>query len=232
MADEPATASPSDTSFGDASPRLGLAPERLEAGRLLFAAECGFVAGAATVDRLPDLRLPEVAFAGRSNVGKSSLINALTGRNTLARISNTPGRTQQINFFDLGGRLMLVDLPGYGYAKAAKSAIAQWQGLILDYLRGRPNLRRVCLLIDSRHGLKSTDREILETLDRSAVPYRVIMTKVDKVGPNLLAEAHGAIEAALKGHPAAMPEALASSAAKGYGVAEIRGDLAQLAEPR
>jgi GTP-binding protein len=213
----------------EASPRLGLSPGRVEAGRLLFAAECAFVAGAATVDRLPGLALPEVAFAGRSNVGKSSLINALTGRNTLARTSNTPGRTQQINFFDLGGRLMLVDLPGYGYAQAAKTAIARWQGLIMDYLRGRPNLRRVCLLIDARHGLKATDREVMKTLDRAAVPYRVVLTKADKVGPRVLEETLAAVQAALKDHPAAMPEALASSAAKSYGVAEIRADLAQLA---
>lgn len=218
----------------DASPRLGLSVDLVEAGRRLFAAECGFVAGAATEDRLPVIAIPEVAFAGRSNVGKSSLINALTGRNTLARTSNTPGRTQQINFFELGGgsqgRLMLVDLPGYGYAKAAKTSIAQWQGLTLDYLRGRPNLRRVCVLIDSRHGLKDTDQETLQLLDRSAVPFRVILTKTDKIGPNTLAETVAAVEAALKKHPAAMPEALASSAAKGYGVAEIRADLAQLAE--
>lgn len=212
----------------DPSPRLGLEGTAVEAGRLLFASECGFVAGAATEDRLPDLHLPEVAFAGRSNVGKSSLINALTGRNTLARTSNTPGRTQQINFFELGGRLMLVDLPGYGYAKAAKTAVAQWQGLTLDYLRGRPNLRRVCLMIDSRHGLKDTDEETLATLDRSAVPYRVILTKIDKVGPRTLEQTVEQVQAALKNHPAAMPEVLVSSAAKGYGIAEIRADMAQL----
>lgn len=210
------------------SPRLGLSDGAVETGRLLFAAECRFVAGAATADRLPAMTLPEVAFAGRSNVGKSSLINALTGRNTLARTSNTPGRTQQLNFFDLGGRLLLVDLPGYGYAKASKTAVAEWQGLIMDYLRGRPNLRRACVLVDARHGLKASDREVMRTLDRSAVPYRVILTKADKVGPRQLAEAAAAVEAVLKEHPAGMPEALASSAAKGYGIAEVRADLAQL----
>ena len=203
----------------------------LEAGRRLFAAECAFIAGAATADRLPDLDLPEVAFAGRSNVGKSSLINALTGRNTLARTSNTPGRTQQINFFSLGHRLVLVDLPGYGFARAAKTAIAQWQSLTLDFLKGRPTLRRVCVLIDSRHGVKPSDEDVFTTLDRSAVPYRVVLTKSDKTGERALADGLRQVEDGLRAHPAAFPEALASSAAKGYGIEELRADLAQLCEP-
>lgn len=203
--------------------------DELEAARVAFARPVQFVMGAARIDQLPAPDLPEVAFAGRSNVGKSSLINALTGRHGLARTSNTPGRTQQVNFFALGGRLMLVDLPGYGYAQAAKSAVARWQGLILDYLRGRPNLRRTCVLVDARHGLKPSDREVMRTLDRSAVPYRVVLTKADKVGPRALAATLEAVETVLKEHPAAMPEALATSAAKGYGIAEVRADLAQLA---
>ncbi|MDP6258231.1 MAG: ribosome biogenesis GTP-binding protein YihA/YsxC, partial [Rhodospirillales bacterium] len=137
----------------------------LESGRLLFTQNCDFLISAASFNQLPDTDLPEIAFAGRSNVGKSSLLNALTGRKNLARTSNTPGRTQQVNFFDLGGRMMLTDLPGYGYAKAAKSVVDQWTRLIKSYLRGRVQLRRVCLLIDSRHGLKDTDREAMALMD-------------------------------------------------------------------
>ncbi len=140
-------------------------PEALERGRLLFARECRFVWAAAALDGLPPEGVPEIAFAGRSNVGKSSLINALTGRGGLARTSNTPGRTQQLNFFDLDGRLVLVDLPGYGFAQAPKTAVARWTGLVRDFLRGRPTLRRVYLLVDSRHGLKENDREIMRMLD-------------------------------------------------------------------
>ncbi|MCY4065501.1 MAG: ribosome biogenesis GTP-binding protein YihA/YsxC, partial [Rhodospirillaceae bacterium] len=159
----------------------------LEAGRLLFAQECSFVAGVVQVGGLPPDALPEVAFAGRSNVGKSSLINALTNRKALARTSNTPGRTQQINFFDLGGRLCLVDLPGYGYARASKDKVRRWNALIRDYLRGRASLRRVCLLIDARRGLTPGDREIMGLLDASAVSYQIVLTKSDKLHESELA---------------------------------------------
>ena len=153
----------------------------LESGRLLFTQNCDFLISAASFNQLPDTDLPEIAFAGRSNVGKSSLLNTLTGRKNLARTSNTPGRTQQVNFFDLGGRMMLTDLPGYGYAKAAKSVVDQWTRLIKSYLRGRVQLRRVCLLIDSRHGLKDTDREVMALMDEAAVAYQIVLTKCDKI---------------------------------------------------
>ena len=204
----------------------------LEAGRLLFAQECRFVAGADKLEILPEATLPEVAFAGRSNVGKSSLINALTGRNTLARTSNTPGRTQQINFFELGHRLMLVDLPGYGYARAPKHQVAAWTGLIDNYLKGRQVLRRTCLLIDGRHGIKDVDRDVMKVLDKSAVAYQVVLTKCDKVRaadlPALVAET----AAELAGHVAAHPEVLPTSAESGAGIAELRAELWTLARPR
>src|SRR5688500_5727170 len=153
----------------------------LEAGRLLFAKPCTFVAGIADLDRLPPAGLPEVAFGGRSNVGKSSLINALTGRRALARISQTPGRTQQINLFDLGSRLVLADLPGYGYAEAPKGTVAAWQRLVRQYLRGRSALRRTCVLVDARHGFKEVDREFMGMLGEAAVAYHVVLTKVDQL---------------------------------------------------
>lgn len=207
------------------------AAEVAEFGRKLFAQECRFVLGAAGVDGLPPDRLPEVAFAGRSNVGKSSLVNALTSRKTLARTSNTPGRTRQINFFDLGQRLMLVDLPGYGFARAPKTEIRLWTRLLRDYLRGRVGLRRVCLLVDARHGLKEGDREIMGLLVEAAVPFRVYLTKADKVKAGLLATTVAAVEDALRKYPAAMPEVLVTSARDGVGVVEMRADLAALAAP-
>jgi GTP-binding protein len=201
----------------------------IEAGRLAFAQECRFVAGAATYEQILPPALPEIAFAGRSNVGKSSLINALTGRKALARISHTPGRTQQINFFDLGGRLMLVDLPGYGYARASKEAIRLWNRLIEDYLRGRACLCRVCLLIDSRHGIKVTDEAVMALLDTAAVPYQVVLTKADKPSAGALARLCAALETTLAGHAAAHPRLIVSSARTGLGIAALRAEIAGLA---
>jgi len=202
----------------------------IEAGRLLFAGPCDFVIGAARAHQLPDSDLPEVAFAGRSNVGKSSLVNALTGRKTLARVSNTPGRTQQVNFFVLSQRLMLTDLPGYGYAAAPKKQVDAWTGLIEDYLRGRRQLKRVCLLIDSRHGIKEADRRAMEVLDQSAVVYQVILTKSDKIGPTALAEIVTKTQHEIAKHTAAHPDLLVTSAEKKQGLEEVRAELAALAE--
>ncbi len=202
----------------------------LERGRVLFAQQCDFVIGAASMDQVPETALPEVAFAGRSNVGKSSLINALVGRKTLARTSNTPGRTRQVNFFDLGHRLMLADLPGYGYAKAPKTEIKQWTGLINDYLKGRAGLRRACLLIDSRHGLKATDEEVMKALDTAAVVYQVVLTKCDKLKQAALKDRIDDVVVALGKHPAAHPDVVATSARKGGGIPELRATLAALAK--
>ncbi len=206
----------------------------LETGRLLFTQECDFVMGVRTEADLPKAELPEVAFVGRSNVGKSSLLNALTNRRTLARTSNTPGRTREVNFFRLGGdgerRLMLVDLPGYGYARAGKEEIARWNKLIEDYLRGRSNLRRVCLLIDARRGIGEPDRNVMQLLDQAAVVYQVILTKVDKEKSAALAKVRAAAEAELKDHGAAYPDILATSAAKKLGLEEVRATVAALAE--
>src|SRR6201982_3026472 len=173
--------------WGIFPPRM-IDPDLAEAGRRLCAREARFIAGASEPSALPKEGLPEVAFAGRSNVGKSSLVNALTGRRMLARTSNTPGRTRQINFFDLGGRLMLVDLPGYGYADAPKAAIKSWTGLVQHYFRTRGALRRICLLIDSRHGIKQVDRPLMHMLDDAGVSYQVVLTKADKAGRDELPE--------------------------------------------
>jgi len=200
-------------------------------GRLLFAHECTFVQGVARLDQLPPDTLPEVAFAGRSNVGKSSLVNALTGRRTLARTSQAPGRTRQINFFALGGRLMLADLPGYGYARASKAEIGRWTGLVRDYLRGRARLQRVCLLVDARHGFKAADREAKALLDRAAVSYQVVLTKCDKLKPGPLQTLVDGMLAELDRHPAAYPGVIATSARDGTGIAELRASLAALATP-
>lgn len=201
----------------------------LEAGRLLFAKECDFVWGANALNQLPEADLPEVAFAGRSNVGKSSLVNALTGRKTLARTSNTPGRTQQLNFFNLGNRLKLVDMPGYGYAKESKEKVEAWNDMVRRFLRGRVTLRRALVLIDSRHGLKPNDHEIMDMLDRTAVPYVVVLTKADKVKATELDKVRRDTELGLKKHPAAFPDIHVTSSEKGTGIAELRASLAALA---
>ncbi len=203
----------------------------IEDGRWLFAGECEFVAGAATYDGLPDALLPEVAFAGRSNVGKSSLVNALTGRRSLARTSNAPGRTRQINFFVLRDALMMADLPGYGYARAPKSDIRNWTSLVFAYLRGRPTLRRVCLLIDARHGIRNADEDVMRDLDRAAVSYQVVLTKCDKVKPEPLSDAAAAAGRRTAAHPAAHPEILRTSAVRSDGIELLRAELASLARP-
>lgn len=201
----------------------------LEAGRLLFAKECDFVWGANALNQLPEADLPEVAFAGRSNVGKSSLVNALTGRKTLARTSNTPGRTQQLNFFNLGNRLKLVDMPGYGYAKESKEKVEAWNDMVRRFLRGRVTLRRALVLIDSRHGMKPHDHEIMDMLDRTAVPYVVVLTKADKVKAADLDRIRRETQVGLKKHPAAFPDIHVTSSEKGTGIAELRASLAALA---
>ncbi|RMD65057.1 MAG: YihA family ribosome biogenesis GTP-binding protein [Alphaproteobacteria bacterium] len=201
----------------------------IEAGRHLFAQSCAFVGAAADESGLPLTPLPEVAFAGRSNVGKSSLINALTGRKTLARTSGTPGRTRQINFFALGERLMLVDLPGYGYARASKREVRHWTALVHRYLKGRAQLRRVCLLIDARHGLKDVDRRVMDELDEAAVSYQAVLTKADKLRPEAVATTREAITQVLAQRPAAHPQCIATSAVTGLGIAELRAALATLA---
>ncbi|HJO72482.1 MAG TPA: ribosome biogenesis GTP-binding protein YihA/YsxC [Rhodospirillales bacterium] len=202
--------------------------EALERGRLLFAQDCRFVLGATSPDQVPAADLPEVAFAGRSNVGKSSLVNALCGRKGLARISRTPGRTQQLNFFILGGRLMLADLPGYGYAEASKASIEQWTRLVRAYLKGRAQLRRTCLLVDARRGIGDADRDVMELLDGAAVAYQVVFTKCDKVTAAGLADLGMAVAGELASHPAAHPVALATSARAGTGFSELRAELAVL----
>ncbi len=203
----------------------------LERGRRLFARPCAFVLGAVGMAQLPPADLPEVALAGRSNVGKSSLLNALTRRKALARTSNTPGRTQELNFFDLDGRLRLADLPGYGYAAAPKAKVDRWTRLTLDYLRGRPNLRRVLLLVDARHGAKANDVEIMTLLDQSAVAFQVVLTKADKITPPALEALVARTEAALAAHVAGHPDVAATSARDGDGIDVLRAILARLAMP-
>jgi GTP-binding protein len=200
--------------------------EALERGRLLFAGPCDFVKGVVALDGLPPADRIEVCFAGRSNVGKSSLINALTGRKALARASNTPGRTQEINFFALGAERYLVDLPGYGFAEAPKAVVAKWQALLRAYLAGRPTLRRAFVLVDARHGIKAPDEEIMGLLDRSAVTFQVVMTKADKVGAAALAATLEAVKAGLARHTAAFPEIVVTSAETGAGIATLRAVVA------
>ena len=207
-----------------------LSPDALEAARVLFARPSSFVMGAAEIGQLPDTDLPEVAFAGRSNVGKSSLINALVNRKDLARASNEPGRTREVNLFDIDGRLRLADLPGYGFAKVARTTARKFQNLGRAYLRGRPNLKRAYLLIDARHGLKPPDLEAMDALDQAAVSYQIVLTKADKLKAGELEEVVKRTLAAIAKRPAAHPEVLATSSAKGLGLPELRAGVAAVCE--
>ena len=201
---------------------------RIEAGRLFFARPWRFVAGAPRAADLPAADAIEVAFAGRSNVGKSSLLNALTGRNALARTSNTPGRTRELNLFSADAGAAIVDMPGYGYARASKSDAAAWARTVFDYLRGAPRLRRVYVLVDARHGLKPNDEEALATLDKAAVSYQIVLTKADKVKAADLPSVVAATAAAIAKRPAAHPDVLATSSTTGAGIAELRAEIAAL----
>ena len=218
---------------GDTMAGMGeFSDAEIEAGRRLFAGEWNFVSAAGSLASMPPMAGSEIAFAGRSNVGKSSLINALTGRRALARTSHTPGRTQELIFFTGPHRLMLVDMPGYGYAAAAKSKVAAWTALIHDYLRGRATLVRVYVLIDARHGLKDTDDAILDTLGKAAVSYEIVLTKCDQVGATALAERIEATKVAMKKRAAAFPDLVATSVRTGSGIAELRGAVARLMAER
>jgi GTP-binding protein len=188
-----------------------------------------FITGAADPGGIPPAALPEIAFAGRSNVGKSSLINAVAARRSLARVSNTPGRTQQINFFAVGDRLIVADLPGYGYAAAPKDTVAGWTELVKLYLKGRVTLRHALLLIDSRHGIKPNDTEIMKLLDRAAVPYQTVLTKADKIGAAAAEQVVAATELALAKHPAARPRTLLTSSERGDGIEALRELITELA---
>ena len=203
-------------------------PEDCETGRLMFAGPIDFLKGAVAMDGLPPADRLEVCFAGRSNVGKSSLINALTGRKNLARASNTPGRTQEINYFSAGESRYLVDLPGYGYAEAPKGIVEKWQRLLKAYLAGRQTLRRAFVLIDTRHGIKAVDEEILTLLDRSAVTFQVVLTKADKVKSADREAIFAQVRAALQKHPAAFPEIVMTSSEKGDGIETLRAIIATL----
>ncbi|MET4102319.1 GTP-binding protein [Roseovarius sp. MBR-78] len=201
-----------------------------EAGRRLFAGPVEFLKGVVAMSGLPPADRTELCFAGRSNVGKSSLINALTGRKALARASNTPGRTQEVNFFTLGDSHYLVDLPGYGFANAPVDVVRKWQALLKTYLSGRANLRRAFVLVDARHGIKPVDEEIMALLDRAAVPFQCVLTKTDKIGAEARDSVLAQVRARLAPHPAAYPELILTSSEKGEGLATLRATIAALGQ--
>lgn len=217
--------------MGDNTPEENV---QINQGHWLFAQPCTFVKGVVKLEGLPNDVLPEIAFAGRSNVGKSSLVNAMTGRKTLARTSNTPGRTQEVNYFTLGQPeregLFLVDLPGYGYARESKDRIATWTELVMTYLQGRATLRRVLLLIDARHGIKKNDEEVMAMLDKAAVSYLIVLTKTDKLKKGEIEKRLETTKAQLRKHVAAFPEIAVTSSEKGTGIPELRAHIAELAE--
>ncbi len=203
-------------------------PEQLAHANALFKTPTTFVLGVAKLDQLPLTEMPEIAFAGRSNVGKSSIINALTGQKGLAKTSNTPGRTQQLNFFNLANKLHIVDLPGYGFAKAPEAQVKQWQRIIFAYLQGRVNLKRVFVLIDSRHGIKKSDLEIMELLDKAAVTYQIVLTKLDKIGSGNLTKVMTEVENEISKHAAAYTRVLATSSERNIGIDNLRAEIANL----
>ncbi|QDH17534.1 ribosome biogenesis GTP-binding protein YihA/YsxC [Swingsia samuiensis] len=206
-------------------------PEQIEAGRVLFSGECEFFFGSQKIDQLPPAGRPEVAFAGRSNVGKSSLINALTNRKALARASSEPGRTKQLNFFNLADRITLVDMPGYGFAKAAKTVKEDWQNTMFAYLRGRTTLARVILLLDARVELKTSDKDAMELLDRAAVVFQIVLTKCDQIKPKALEAKIAEVEAIALKHAAAYPRIVCTSSQTGLGIEDLRAEIARFAEP-
>lgn len=205
-------------------------PEQIDRGRRLFQKACAFVLGVTRLEQLPLTEMPEIAFAGRSNVGKSSIINALTQQKGLAKTSNTPGRTQQLNYFNLDDKLHIVDLPGYGFAQAPEAMVKQWQKLIFAYLQGRVNLKRVFMLIDSRHGVKKVDTEIMDMLDKAAVTYQIVLTKIDKISAKALEKIIADTKKTIAEHPAAYVDVLATSSEKNLGLDELRAEIASLAQ--